>query len=176
MAEKKYANYVCKHPVAQVDFGPSINMTGETDFNSDFSIGMCLVTNPGLMEEGHAHPDFDMYVSFMAVNPDNIKEVVKGADVVLNVCGPFYKLGPIVLKAVIEAGINYVDVCDDYDATEILLEMDIAAKKAGITALTGMGGSPGIANLLAKFCADVMLDELAHIQDDISIALTTWVE
>jgi saccharopine dehydrogenase (NAD+, L-lysine-forming) len=98
-----------------------------------------------------------------ASNPDNIKEVVKGADIVLNVCGPFYKLGPIVLKAVIEAGINYIDVCDDYDATKILLDMDEDAKKAGITALTGMGGSPGIANLLAKFCADVMLDEVDSI-------------
>jgi saccharopine dehydrogenase (NAD+, L-lysine-forming) len=98
-----------------------------------------------------------------ATNPDNIKEVIRGADIVLNVCGPFYKLGPIVLKAVIEEGINYVDVCDDFDATQILLEMDKDAKKAGITALTGMGGSPGIANLLAKFCADVMLDEVDSI-------------
>jgi saccharopine dehydrogenase (NAD+, L-lysine-forming) len=98
-----------------------------------------------------------------ATNPDNIKEVIRGADIVLNVCGPFYKLGPIVLKAVIEEGVNYVDVCDDFDATQVLLEMDEDAKKAGITALTGMGGSPGIANLLAKFCADVMLDEVDSI-------------
>ena len=98
-----------------------------------------------------------------ATNPDNIKEVIRGADIVLNVCGPFYKLGPIVLKAVIEEGINYVDVCDDFDATQLLLEMDKAAKKAGIIALTGMGGSPGIANLLAKFCADVLLDEVDSI-------------
>ncbi|MHA2140401.1 MAG: saccharopine dehydrogenase family protein [Candidatus Thorarchaeota archaeon] len=98
-----------------------------------------------------------------ATNPDNIKEVIKGADLVLNVCGPFYKLGPIVLKAVIEESINYVDVCDDFDATEILLKMDDDAKKAGITALTGMGGSPGVSNLLAKFCADVMLDEVDAI-------------
>ncbi|MHA1924302.1 MAG: saccharopine dehydrogenase family protein [Candidatus Thorarchaeota archaeon] len=98
-----------------------------------------------------------------ATDPSNIKEVIKGADIVLNVCGPFYKLGPIVLKAVIEEGINYVDVCDDFDATKILLEMDDAAKKADIIALTGMGGSPGIANLLAKFCADVMLDEVDAI-------------
>ncbi|MCK4484924.1 MAG: saccharopine dehydrogenase NADP-binding domain-containing protein, partial [Candidatus Thorarchaeota archaeon] len=43
-----------------------------------------------------------------AFNPDSIKEAIKGSDVVLNCCGPFYKLGPIVLKAVIESGINYV--------------------------------------------------------------------
>ncbi|MFW9798948.1 MAG: saccharopine dehydrogenase family protein, partial [Candidatus Thorarchaeota archaeon] len=98
-----------------------------------------------------------------ASDPKNIKEIVKGADVVLNVCGPFYKLGPIVLKAVIEAGINYVDVCDDFDATRLLLEMNDEAKEAGITALTGMGSSPGVSNLLAKFCADVLLDEVDSI-------------
>ncbi|MHA1288691.1 MAG: saccharopine dehydrogenase family protein [Candidatus Thorarchaeota archaeon] len=92
-----------------------------------------------------------------------IKEAIKDSDIVLNCCGPFYKLGPIVLKAVIESGINYVDVCDDYDATKLLLDMHSAAKKAGVSALTGMGSSPGVANLLAKFCADVMLDEVDSI-------------
>lgn len=98
-----------------------------------------------------------------AGNPDSTKKAVKGADVVLNCCGPFYKYGPMVLRAVIEAGIDYVDVCDDFDATKKLLEMDENAKNAGITALTGMGSSPGVANLLAKFCADHMLDEVDSI-------------
>lgn len=98
-----------------------------------------------------------------ASNPAAIKEAIKGSDIVLNCCGPFYKLGPIVLKAVIESGIDYVDVCDDFDATKLLLEMDGAAKKAEITALTGMGSSPGVANLLVKFCADLMLDEVDSI-------------
>jgi saccharopine dehydrogenase (NAD+, L-lysine-forming) len=98
-----------------------------------------------------------------AGNPKSIKKAVRGADVVLNCCGPFYKYGPIVLKAVIEAGIDYVDVCDDFDATKKLLEMDEDAKDAGIIALTGMGSSPGAANLLAKFCADHMLDEVHSI-------------
>ena len=98
-----------------------------------------------------------------ASDPAAVKEAIKGSDIVLNCCGPFYKLGPIVLKAVIESGIDYVDVCDDYDATKKLLEMDGKAKKAGISALTGMGSSPGVANLLAKFCADHMLDEVDSI-------------
>ena len=98
-----------------------------------------------------------------ASDPAAIKKAIKGSDIVLNCCGPFYKLGPIVLKAVIESGIDYVDVCDDYDATKLLLDMDGAAKKAGITALTGMGSSPGVANLLVKFCAGLMLDEVDSI-------------
>ncbi|MFW9868865.1 MAG: saccharopine dehydrogenase NADP-binding domain-containing protein, partial [Candidatus Thorarchaeota archaeon] len=98
-----------------------------------------------------------------ASDPVAIKEAIKGSDIVLNCCGPFYKLGPIVLKAVIESKIDYVDVCDDYDATKLLLEMDKAAKKADITVLTGMGSSPGVANILVRFCADHMLDEVDSI-------------
>ncbi|MDH4213416.1 MAG: saccharopine dehydrogenase NADP-binding domain-containing protein [Candidatus Thorarchaeota archaeon] len=98
-----------------------------------------------------------------ASDPAAVKQAIKGSDVVLNCCGPFYRLGPVVLKAVIESKINYVDVCDDYDATKKLLDMNGAAKKAGISALTGMGSSPGVANLLVKFCADLMLDKVDSI-------------
>ena len=98
-----------------------------------------------------------------ASDPAAIKEAIKGSEIVLNCCGPFYKLGPIVLKAVIESKIDYIDVCDDYDATQLLLKMDKAAKKADIIALTGMGSSPGVANVLVRFCADNMLDEVDSI-------------
>jgi saccharopine dehydrogenase (NAD+, L-lysine-forming) len=92
-----------------------------------------------------------------------VKEVIKDADIVLNCSGPFYKLGPTVMRAVIESRVDYVDICDDLDATRILLDMDSSAKKAGTSALIGMGSSPGVANLLAKFCATHMLDEVESI-------------
>ncbi|TFF93481.1 saccharopine dehydrogenase [Candidatus Thorarchaeota archaeon] len=98
-----------------------------------------------------------------ATKPQEIKDAIKGSDVVVNCCGPFYKLGPIVLKAVIDSKIDYVDVCDDFDATRLLLDMHKSAKKAGITALIGLGSSPGIANLLVKLCADQMLDDVESI-------------
>jgi saccharopine dehydrogenase (NAD+, L-lysine-forming) len=92
-----------------------------------------------------------------------IKDAIKGVDVVLNCSGPFYRLGPIIVKAVIDSKIDYVDVCDDLDATQKLLEMHDEAKKADISVLIGMGSSPGVANLLAKFCSDHMLDEVDSI-------------
>jgi saccharopine dehydrogenase (NAD+, L-lysine-forming) len=98
-----------------------------------------------------------------ATKPQEIKEAIEGSDVVVNCCGPFFKLGPPVLRAVIDSKINYVDVCDDFDATRLLLDMDKAAKKADISALIGLGSSPGIANLLVKMCADQMLDEVDSI-------------
>jgi saccharopine dehydrogenase-like NADP-dependent oxidoreductase len=102
-------------------------------------------------------------VELDAQSPESIRKVIAGSTVVLNCVGPFYKYGPIILRAVIEAGINYVDVCDDFDATEALLAMDEKAKKAGVSALIGMGSSPGVANVLVRFCADSLLDEVEEV-------------
>ncbi len=98
-----------------------------------------------------------------ALDPASIKEAIKGSDVVCNTVGPFYQFGPIILKATIESGINYVDVCDDYDATEAMLPMDTEAKAAGVSALIGMGSSPGLGNVLIRFCIETMLDDVEAI-------------
>lgn len=92
------------------------------------------------------------------LNPADIKKAVSGCDVVLNTTGPFYKFVKTILKTVIECRVNYVDVCDDVDVTMDILNMDDDAKRANITALIGMGSSPGVTNLLAKFAADILLD------------------
>jgi saccharopine dehydrogenase (NAD+, L-lysine-forming) len=89
----------------------------------------------------------------------SVHRAVLGHDVVLNCTGPFYAYARTVLQAVIDARIAYVDVCDDVDATIQLLDMDAAARAAGVTALIGMGNSPGVTNLLGRFAADNLLDE-----------------
>ena len=98
-----------------------------------------------------------------AEDPESLKSAMAGSDVVLNCIGPFYRFGPPILMAAIEAGINYVDVCDDLDATERMLDLDGDARAAGIGALIGMGNSPGMANVLAKFCVDTMLDQVEEV-------------
>lgn len=102
-------------------------------------------------------------ISVDAEDPASLKKVMSGSDVVLNCIGPFYRFGPPVLLAAIEAGIDYVDVCDDLDATERMLEFDSEAKSAGIRALIGMGNSPGMANVLARWCVDEMLDSVDEV-------------
>jgi saccharopine dehydrogenase-like NADP-dependent oxidoreductase len=99
-------------------------------------------------------------VEFDADSPQSIRRAIAGSTVVLNCVGPFYRYGPGILKTVIDARINYVDICDDFDATQKLLAMDDKAKKAGISALIGMGSSPGVANVLVRFCADSLLDQV----------------
>lgn len=98
-----------------------------------------------------------------ADDPGSIKDAIEGSDVVLNCVGPFYEYGPKTLKAVIDSGIDYVDIADDLDATKELLGLDERAKEAGISALIGMGTSPGLANLLIKYCAENLLDEVDSI-------------
>lgn len=103
------------------------------------------------------------YVKVDASDIESVKSAIDGADVVLNCTGPFYLYVPTVLRAVIECGINYVDVCDDVDVTLDIMEMDRAAKDAGIIALIGMGSSPGVTNVIGKMAADALLDETESI-------------
>jgi len=94
---------------------------------------------------------------------DKLAALMKGADVVINFVGPFYKYGLHVIEAAIETKTNYVDICDDYDATRQMLALNEKAKEAGITVLIGMGASPGVTNLLAKHGAD-KLDRVDDIE------------
>ncbi len=76
--------------------------------------------------------------------------LLKGADVVLADVGPYYKFGMPVLRAAIETGCHYIDINDDWEPTLEMLDLDEEARKAGITALIGMGASPGQSNMLAS--------------------------
>jgi len=102
-------------------------------------------------------------VELSAEDSRSIRRAIDGSSVVLNCVGPFYKHAEFILKTVIAARTNYVDVCDDLDATEALLALDKEAKKAAISALIGMGSSPGVANLLVRFCADSLLDQVDSV-------------
>ena len=99
---------------------------------------------------------------------------IKENDVVVNCAGPFYKTAVAVARAAVESKVNYIDICDDYEAVPILFssaDIDKAAKGAGITVLTGMGSDPGTNNVLVKWYADKLdrVDEI-HLFWVVSIA------
>ncbi len=96
------------------------------------------------------------FVKLDATNEESLKEAIKGVTVVINAVGPFYKFALPILKTVIKEGINYVDICDDYDVTKKLLEMDEMAKSSGTAAIIGLGASPGITNVAAGYGASQM--------------------
>jgi len=98
-----------------------------------------------------------------ALDQRSVKAAVQGSAVVLNCVGPFYQFVKPILSATLASGINYVDICDDVDVTLEILKLNDQAKRAGVTALIGMGSSPGATNLLAKLAADHLLDEVEAI-------------
>jgi len=86
-------------------------------------------------------------------------DLLRDYDVVVNAVGPYYHHGARVLDAAIDAKCDYVDLCDDLDATQLMLDRADDARKAGVTAVIGCGTSPGASNMLVAFAAS-MLDEL----------------
>lgn len=79
---------------------------------------------------------------------DALVALMGRADVVLNCVGPFFRFGVPILTAAIAAGVDYLDICDDPQPTKTMLDLDAKAREAGVTAIVGMGASPGINNLL----------------------------
>jgi len=80
---------------------------------------------------------------------DALRSALSDVDIVLNTAGPFYRFGWEVLGAAIATGTHYLDICDDWEPTLEMLELDDEARSAGVTAVIGMGASPGSSNLLA---------------------------
>lgn len=97
-----------------------------------------------------------------ANDSDSLRAAMAEADVVMNAVGPFYRFGDRVLRAAIETRTHYVDICDDWEPTLAMLELDVAAREAGVVALIGMGASPGASNLLAMLAVEG-LDEVENL-------------
>ncbi|MFT4086007.1 MAG: saccharopine dehydrogenase NADP-binding domain-containing protein [Gordonia sp. (in: high G+C Gram-positive bacteria)] len=92
----------------------------------------------------------------------SLRRALDDVDMVVNTVGPYDQFGVIVLDAAIRAGVKYVDICDDPTPTLDMLKLGERAEAAGVTALIGMGASPGVSNLLAAEAASKLsrVDEL----------------
>lgn len=97
-----------------------------------------------------------------ATRPETLVEAMRGRDVAASALGPFYRFEKPAVEAAIKAGVNYVSICDDYDAVESILPLDEKVKEMGLHVLTGMGWTPGISNILALKGAGE-LDEVEEI-------------
>lgn len=78
--------------------------------------------------------------------------VLKGADVALNAVQYYFNLD--VMKAVLVAKTNYLDLGGLYHTTLKQLELDHEFKRAELTAVVGMGCVPGISNVMARWAVD----------------------
>ena len=97
---------------------------------------------------------------------EELEKLMQNHDIVLNTTGPFFKLGVSILKSAINCKCHYLDICDDWEPTLDMLNLDSAAKSAGISATIGLGASPGLTNLMAL----IAIREL----DSVSKVFTGW--
>ncbi len=85
---------------------------------------------------------------------ENLSLLFKDYDLVASTAGPFYKYERMLAAAAMEAGVDYVSICDDFDAAEQVFELDAAVREKGLCVLTGVGWTPGLSSLLARAAAD----------------------
>ena len=87
-------------------------------------------------------------------NYELLKMKMLKVDLVVNTTGPFFKYAEPVLRAAIETSTHYFDICDDWEPTEKMLQMNEEAKKANMTAILGLGASPGLTKYLSTYGDD----------------------
>ncbi len=92
---------------------------------------------------------------------ERLRNLLRGADVLLNAVEYVFNLP--VLKACIKERVHYADLGGLFHMTRKLMELRAEAEAAGITAIVGMGGTPGVTNLLARLAVD-KLDRVESIK------------
>jgi saccharopine dehydrogenase-like NADP-dependent oxidoreductase len=80
------------------------------------------------------------------------------ADAVLNATD--YRFNLDVMRAALTARVPYADLGGLFHMTRRQYELDAAFREAGITAVLGIGSTPGITNVLAR----VAVDSLDHVE------------
>ncbi len=103
-------------------------------------------------------------------NEERLRELVRGADVVLNAVD--YRFNLSVLRACIDEQVHYADLGGLFHMTRAMMKLHEQAESAGITAIAGMGGTPGITNMLARRAVD-RLDSVESIRVQLGCSDTT---
>jgi lysine 6-dehydrogenase len=92
---------------------------------------------------------------------ERLASLVRGADVVLSAVEYIFNLP--ILKVCIQEKVHYADLGGLFHMTRKLMDISPQVEAAGITAILGMGGTPGITNLLARAAVD-KLDRVESIK------------
>lgn len=82
----------------------------------------------------------------------SIDPLLQDADVVVNCLHHDYNLR--VMESALRTATHYLDLGGLFWVTKKQLELDSKWKGKGLTAISGMGSSPGTTNVMAKFAAD----------------------
>ena len=93
-------------------------------------------------------------------NFDELVSLITGYDQVINVVNYYFNIQ--VMKACLKAKINYMDLGGLYVESVKQLKLNDDFEKAGLLAITGIGGCAGVTNISAAWAAD-QLDSVEEI-------------
>lgn len=94
---------------------------------------------------------------------NGLVEAMRDYDVAASALGPFYLFEAKLVRAAIEAGVDYTSICDDWlAADEVINQFSEKAREKGVIVITGLGTSPGISNVGASYFAQQM-DKLRRV-------------
>lgn len=127
---------------------PAIEMLLDGNDFEQVIIGDINIEAADKLVEQYSHPKLKA-IKVDALDHPSLVESMMQADIIYNCSGPYHLLGVKVLTAAIEAGKHYVDYCDDVEPTIEMLALTEQAQAKGISAIVGLGASPGFSNLLA---------------------------
>ncbi|GCE22328.1 saccharopine dehydrogenase family protein [Dictyobacter kobayashii] len=94
-------------------------------------------------------------------NETQLRSLLQGCTVALNAAD--YRFNTLVMQACLAERIHYADLGGLFHVSRQQLDLHSAAQQAGITAILGIGGTPGITNLLARAAVD-QLDQVDSIK------------
>ena len=83
---------------------------------------------------------------------DTLVNAIRGYDLVINEVNYYYNCH--VMEACLKAGVNYMDIGGLYVETIKQLTYKSEFEKAGLIAVVGIGGTPGVTNVCARWAAD----------------------
>ena len=102
-----------------------------------------------------------------ASDVEALSKLMQGCNIAINCTGPNYKYEIPVALAAIESKVDLVDINDEYEITPQMYDLNEQAIKANILIVFGLGGCPGIDNILVRSATN-QLDEVEEIH-------TSWV-
>lgn len=109
-----------------------------------------------------SHPDSRIRAATVDVNDiERTAKLLEGNDVVLNCVNYYFNVA--VMKSALLARVPYIDLGGLYHGTLKQYELHEHFRNAGITALLGMGSTPGITNVMAGALAQ-QLDSVEELQ------------
>jgi lysine 6-dehydrogenase len=94
-------------------------------------------------------------------DPEALAAVLRGADACLNATVYYFNLD--IMRACLEAGVNYTDLGGLFHTTLKQLQLHEAFKARGVSAVLCVGSAPGVPNLQTRYAAD-RLDTMEYVR------------